>query len=147
MSAREILRRDRERKKTKQNDRAERRARRILRLPEVEQRAGRNTPPSMKPSLRACFQRRSRLGRERWAGWKTRSISTSSSASPSVTPAPPCVLCRWLVQRRKIEASPQDVRSPQSSQPPEGASCSWSDQCALTPLGHDACRGDRRIGK
>ena len=115
MSTREILRRERERKNAKKRNRAERRVRRILRLPEVEKLVGLKHATIYVLMSQGLFPTPVPLSR-RAVGWVEDEIDDWLEAriaerdSGTVERSLPLA---GLNQHRKIAASPQDdVRSP-----------------------------------
>jgi prophage regulatory protein len=110
MSAKQLLARERERKKTKRRDRAERRVRRILRLPEVEQRTGKKHASIYADIAKGTFPAPVPLGL-RAVGWLEDEIDDwleARIAERDTGTAERSLPLAGLNQRRKIEASPQD---------------------------------------
>jgi prophage regulatory protein len=156
MSAKQLLQRERERKKTKRRERDRRRSRRILRLPEVEQRTGKKHASIYADIAKGVFPAPVPLG-PRAVGWLEDEIDDwleARIAERDNGTAVRSLPLAGLNQRRKIEASPQDVRPPQDDvrdrwearRVRRGGGQRETPQ-RVDPLRHDACRGNRGIGK
>jgi prophage regulatory protein len=121
MSAKQLLARERERKNTKRRDRAERRARRILRLPEVEQRTGKKHAAIYADIAKGVFPAPVPLGL-RAVGWLEDEVDDwleeriAERDSGSVVRSLPLA---GLNQRRKTEALPPPPEPPQPPRKPQ----------------------------
>jgi prophage regulatory protein len=145
MSAKQLLARERARKAAKRRDRAERRARRILRLPEVEQRTGKKHASIYADIAKGTFPAPVPLG-PRAVGWLEGEIDDwleARIAERDNGTAVRSLPLAGLNQRRKIEASsPQDVRNRREARRVRRGGQRETPQ-RVDPLWHDACRGGR----
>jgi prophage regulatory protein len=157
MSAKQLLAHERERKNTKRHDRAERQARRILRLPEVQEVVGLKHATIYLLMSQGAFPRPVSLG-PRAVGWLRFEIDDwleARIAERDNGTAVRSLPLAGLNQRRKIEATPKEttldrgtaVPSSKKSNRREARRVGGRGQRETIPLGHDACRGNRRIGK